>query len=143
MIDELGLQVLRRAIAEIGRFEKVGLCVNVSPVQLQDHAFADKVAAIMRAAAFDPSRLTLEITEGVLINHPEQARQAIAALKALGVSVALDDFGSGFASIGALREFAFDRLKVDKSLVAMLAMDESAGPVLQATIALANAWTLP
>lgn len=139
LIDELGLQVLRRAIAEIGRFEKVGLCVNVSPVQLQDHAFADKVAAIMRAAAFDPSRLTLEITEGVLINHPEQARQAIAALKALGVSVALDDFGSGFASIGALREFAFDRLKVDKSLVAMLAMDESAGPVLQATIALANA----
>jgi diguanylate cyclase (GGDEF)-like protein len=139
MIDLLGLQVLRQALAATGRWPGIGVCVNVSPVQLQDHGFADKVAAIMAEAAFDPARLTLEITEGVLISHPEQAMQAIVALRALGVGIALDDFGSGFASIGTLRAFAFDRVKVDKSLVAALDAQESAAPVLQATIALANA----
>lgn len=139
IIELLGLQVLEKAVAAVSAWPGLGVCVNVSPVQLQDHGFAEKVSAIISKAGLDPKRLTLEITEGVLISHPEQALKAIMALRALGVGVALDDFGTGFASIGMLRSFAFDRVKVDKSLVAALESDEGAGSVLQATIALANA----
>lgn len=71
--------------------------------------------------AFAPRRLTLEITEGVLMSNPEQAKRTIARLKAVGVKFALDDFGCGYASIGALREFGFDRVKIDRSLVIALA----------------------
>ncbi|PYE93580.1 diguanylate cyclase (GGDEF)-like protein [Rhizobium sp. PP-F2F-G38] len=139
LIDMLGLQVLRKAIQAATAWPDVGVCVNVSPVQLQDNGFANEVEAILTKAGTDPGRLTLEITEGVLISHPEQALKAITALKGLGVGVALDDFGTGFASIGMLRRFAFDRVKVDKSLVAALDTEQDAAAVLQATIALARA----
>jgi diguanylate cyclase (GGDEF)-like protein len=113
LIDMLGMQVLERAIAATVRWPDLGVCVNVSPLQLQDQSFVQRVASSLENTGLDPSRLTLEITEGVLIAHPDHARRAITALKALGVKVALDDFGVGYASIGALRRFGFDRLKID------------------------------
>ncbi|KQR71635.1 putative bifunctional diguanylate cyclase/phosphodiesterase [Rhizobium sp. Leaf341] len=139
LIETLGLQVLRTAVEASAAWPGIGVCVNVSPVQLQDHGFAHAVASILSKAGFDATRLTLEITEGVLISHPEQALRAITALKDLGVDIALDDFGTGFASIGMLRSFPFDRVKVDKSLVAALDTKHDAAPVLQATVALASA----
>ncbi|MGO7984185.1 EAL domain-containing protein, partial [Rhizobium johnstonii] len=73
---------------------------------------------------FSPRRLTLEITEGVLMTNPDQARRSIDQLKRVGIKFALDDFGCGYASIGALRQFGFDRMKIDRSLVS--ALDEGA-----------------
>lgn len=71
----------------------------------------------MQNANFDPRRLTLEITEGVLASSPDQARRAINAVKEYGIQFALEDFGCGFASIESLRQFGFDRMKLDRSLV--------------------------
>jgi EAL domain-containing protein (putative c-di-GMP-specific phosphodiesterase class I) len=85
----------------------------------------------------------VEVTEGVLISNPEQAHRAIKGLKAAGIKIALDDFGSGFASIGTLREFGFDRMKVDRSLVVAVEHSPSAARVFHATIALACALEIP
>ncbi|KAA0689106.1 EAL domain-containing protein [Neorhizobium sp. P12A] len=62
-------------------------------------------------------RLTLEITEGVLISNPDQAQRTINDLRKAGVRFSLDDFGCGYAGIGAMRKFGFDSMKIDRSLV--------------------------
>ncbi|MGO8506876.1 EAL domain-containing protein, partial [Rhizobium leguminosarum] len=75
-----------------------------------------QVIAILQALDFAPNRLTLEITEGVLMTNSDQARRSIDQLKRVGIQFALDDFSCGYASIGALRQFGFDRIKIDRSL---------------------------
>jgi EAL domain-containing protein (putative c-di-GMP-specific phosphodiesterase class I) len=143
LIDQLGFEVLRTTVREASRWPGIGVAVNVSPLQLRNPYFASQVGDILAEAAFDPARLTIEVTEGVLISNPDQAKRAFSALRKLGVKIALDDFGSGFASIGALREFGFDRMKIDRSLIVALDHDDRNGAVLQATIALATALRLP
>ncbi|PJR09721.1 putative bifunctional diguanylate cyclase/phosphodiesterase [Sinorhizobium meliloti] len=143
MIDLLGMQVLTRSLNAAAAWPALNLGVNISPLQLKNPRFVEQVTAAIRDAGFDPHRLTIEVTESVLISNPEQARRAIDGLKKIGVKVALDDFGAGYASIGSLRRFGFDRMKVDRSLVAALKVDQNAGAVLQATVALANALQIP
>lgn len=143
LIDELGFHILDTAIREAARWPEIGLSVNISPLQLKNPYFVRQIEEVLRCAGFAASRLTIEVTEGVLISNPDQAKRAFAALREIGVKIALDDFGCGYASIGALREFGFDRMKIDRSLVAALDHDHNAGAILQATIALANALDLP
>lgn len=143
LIDTLGMQVLTKALAAARAWPGIGLSVNISPLQLKNPSFVAQVTSITGAAGFDPHLLTLEVTEGVLIAHPEQARRALDGLKSAGIKVSLDDFGCGYASIGALRQFGFDRMKVDRSLIQAVDRDENGGAVLQATIALANALRIP
>ncbi len=143
LIDQLGLQVLRKSLQAAAAWPAIDLAVNVSPLQLKNPRFVKQVIDALQAADFEPSRLSIELTEGVLISNPEQARRAIDGLKAKGIKIALDDFGSGFASIGTLRQFGFNRMKVDRSLIAALDHDQNAGAVLHATIALANALDIP
>ena len=116
LIHALGLYVLRKAAADIGPLGDLRLCVNVSPAQFRDPDFERNVAAVLAETGFPAERLEVEITEGYLIEHPERASRAIAALKRMGVRVALDDYGTGHTSIVYLRTYAFDRIKIDKSL---------------------------
>lgn len=142
LIDALGAAILSASLIEARAWRGINLSVNVSPIQLCNPDFAPFVTSILKEVGFDPKRLTLEITEGVLMSNPDQARRAMEALKAIGVGFALDDFGCGYASIGALRQFGFDRMKVDRSLV--WALEEGRGEgVLRATIALATALGIP
>ncbi|HEV7437919.1 MAG TPA: EAL domain-containing protein, partial [Pseudorhizobium sp.] len=143
LIDELGMKILVSSIQAAGRWDKLALSVNISPIQLCNPNFVEEVAALLEKERFDPRRLTLEITEGVLISNPDQARRAINALKSLGIQFALDDFGCGFASIGALRQFGFDRMKLDRSLVWGVDDPGRGSGVLSATIALAAALNIP
>lgn len=143
LIEELGLQVLRKALLGALEWPGLGLSVNASPMQLRTPHFPGQVKALLEDTRFDPRRLTIEITEGVLISNPEQAQRAISGLKALGVKIALDDFGTGYASIGTLRKFRFDRLKIDRSLIIAMDEDTEGAKVLQATIALAEALGIP
>lgn len=143
LIDQLGFEVLRTAVREGARWPGIGISVNISPIQLKNPYFAMQVGAILSDADFDPGRLTIEVTEGVLISNPDQAKRAFKALRELGLKIALDDFGCGYASIGTLREFGFDGMKIDRSLIVALDHDDRGGAVLQATIALANALHLP
>ncbi len=142
LIDQLGMQVLTAAIDQAKQWDGLALSVNVSPIQLRNPNFGADVIKVLKAKAFDARRLTLEITEGVLMSNPDQARRAIEILRNVGVKFALDDFGCGYASIGALRTFGFDRMKIDRSLVN--ALDNQGGAdVLSATISLAHALNIP
>lgn len=142
LIDTLGAQILRHSIRNAKTWPALDLSVNVSPIQLCNPTFAGSVLQLLDEEGFDPKRLTLEVTEGVLMSNPDQAQRAIDELRAVGIRFALDDFGCGYASIGALRKFGFDSMKIDRSLVS--AAHEGKGQeVLKATIALASALNIP
>jgi diguanylate cyclase (GGDEF)-like protein len=142
LIDRLGMSILKQSVRAAAEWPELGLSVNVSPVQICNPSFAPRVANLLREENFDPTRLTLEITESVLMSNPTQAQRAIDELKKIGVRFSLDDFGCGYASIGALRQFGFDSMKIDRSLV--WAADEGRGrDILKATIALATALSIP
>ncbi|MGK6314641.1 bifunctional diguanylate cyclase/phosphodiesterase [Neorhizobium sp. DT-125] len=143
LIDILGLQMLRKSIVAARAWSPLTLSVNVSPIQLCNPHFAADVLTVLNEESFDPSRLTLEITEAVLMSNPEQARRSITALKSAGIRFALDDFGAGYASIGTLREFGFDRMKIDRSLIQAMDNGSTGRNVLTATISLARALGIP
>ncbi len=135
--------MLHRACETGLRWANLKIAVNVSPGQFRDPAFALHVQSVFRKTGMDPSRVTLEMTEGYFIQNPARARAAMTKLRQLGVRIALDDFGSGFSSIGYLRQFGFDRMKIDKSLVRALEEGGRSAEAMQATVALAKALDMP
>lgn len=143
LMDQLGESLLLQSLSEAGKWPGHSLSVNVSPLQLCNPRFPAQVRDALEKTGFDPRRLSMEVTEGALISNPDQARQAIHALKAIGVTFALDDFGSGYASIGVLRQFGFDRIKIDRSLLVAADESDSGAEVIKATIALARALDVP
>ncbi len=142
LIDELGAWTMRRACEDARAWPGLKVAVNVSPAQFRNPHFAESVDAILKETAFPAECLGIEITETYLITHPTQASAAIDAVRARGVTVALDDFGVGYSSIGYLRSFAFDTLKLDRSLIANIDRDPHAQRLVQATVALAAALNL-
>ena len=139
LMDRLGEFVLRRAVADAARWGDLYVSVNVSPVQVRDRAFVDLVSAVLRESEFEPSRLMLEMTEGVLIDNPEQTTERLLELRALGVRLALDDFGSGYSSLSYLQKLPFDKLKVDRSFVTALDRSANGGVIIQAIVTLGRA----
>jgi EAL domain-containing protein (putative c-di-GMP-specific phosphodiesterase class I) len=85
----------------------------------------------MAETGIDASRVVLELTEGVLIDNPQEAQARLEALRALGVRLALDDFGTGYSSLNYLQKFPFDRLKIDRSFVASLGSSGNTGAIIQ------------
>ncbi len=142
LIDELGMWTLRRACRDAAAWPGLKVSVNVSPAQFPNPNFAEAVAAVLEQTGFPANRLEIEVTETYLVTHPEQARLAINSIRALGITVALDDFGVGYSSIGYLRQFAFDKLKLDRTLIANIDRDPQAQRLVQATVALAGALDL-
>jgi diguanylate cyclase (GGDEF)-like protein len=139
LMDSLGEFVLRRALRDAKNWPGLYISVNLSPVQMRDRAIVDLVRHALRDFAVAPSRLMLEITEGVLIENPEDMLKRIGELRALGARIALDDFGSGYSSLGYLQRFAFDKLKVDRSFVAALGRSPNAAVIIQAIVSLGRA----
>ena len=143
LIEALGLQVLKKSLIAAKKWPGLKISVNVSPAQFRNPQYPDHVRKIIEEAEFDAKLLTLEITEGFFVRQPERARRVVSALKEMGISISLDDFGSGYSSIGYLRQFQFDRLKIDRSLVTALDHEANAPGVILATVALANAFNIP
>jgi EAL domain-containing protein (putative c-di-GMP-specific phosphodiesterase class I) len=119
-------------------WDNVKLSVNVSPAQFRDPGFERQILHVLEQTKFPPHRLQLEITEGYLLTHPENAIRAIKAFKAMGISIALDDFGTGFTSIHYLRSYGFSHVKIDKSLLAGLPHDKRATLLVTGAINLAR-----
>jgi EAL domain-containing protein (putative c-di-GMP-specific phosphodiesterase class I) len=139
LMDELGAFVLRRALRDARSWPDLYISVNLSPLQVRDRGIVDLVRQALRDSGVAPSKLMLEITEGVLIENPEEMLKRIEELRALGVRIALDDFGAGYSSLGYLQRFPFDKLKVDRSFVAPLGRSPNAGVIIQAIVALGRA----
>jgi EAL domain-containing protein (putative c-di-GMP-specific phosphodiesterase class I) len=105
---------MRKAIDAAKQWpEHVRVSVNVSPVQISSE-LVDQVREIIKVSGLDPKRLELEVTEDVLIKDFDQTASMFSRLRALGIQVAMDDFGAGYTSMGNLRRLNFDRLKIDR-----------------------------
>jgi predicted signal transduction protein with EAL and GGDEF domain len=140
LMDTIGSFVLRRTLEEAKRWpDDLYVAVNLSPVQVRDRTIVDMVRSALTESAVAPSRLVLEITEGVLIDNPDEMFKRINDLHSLGVRVALDDFGSGYSNLGYLQRFPLDKLKIDKSFVAALGRSANGGVIIQAIVALGRA----
>ncbi len=125
LILGIGEWVLRNACAQTKSWVDEGLpvtrmAVNVSGQQFVLKDFPQQVAAIIRETGIEASMLELEITESVVMKDEAWAEQALLQLKELGVMLAIDDFGTGYSSFGRLRNFAVDRLKIDRSFMTSL-----------------------
>jgi EAL domain-containing protein (putative c-di-GMP-specific phosphodiesterase class I) len=93
------------------------LAVNVSPVQIRDSNLVQKIHEVLFQTGLPAARLELEVTESVLIDDKVRALHVLQSLKNLGVSISLDDFGTGFSSLSTLIAFPFDKIKIDRSFV--------------------------
>ena len=139
LMDTLGAFVLRRALHEAKRWPELYVAVNLSPLQVRDASIVSLVRAALADSGILPARLMLEITEGVLIDNPDEMVRRIADLHALGVRIALDDFGSGYSNLGYLQRFPLDKLKIDRSFVTALGTSANGGVIIQAIVALGRA----
>jgi diguanylate cyclase (GGDEF)-like protein len=143
LIREIGDFVLERVCEDLVRWPDLRVSVNLSPVQLRDPAFISNFKAVLARHRVSPSRLEVELTEGILISDPAMASKKLAQLRRLGVSIALDDFGTGYSSIGYLRSYSFDRLKIDRSLTNELLRDPQGESLVLSVLAVAAAMNLP
>ncbi len=139
LINSIGLFVLRQACQDALDWNGIKLSVNISAVQLRNPEFPILLGQILEETGFEPERLELEITETCLVLDPEVAERSLALIRSFGVNVALDDFGTGYASIGFLRQFRFEKLKLDRSLVVDSCDDESSRAMMLSSISMAQA----
>jgi diguanylate cyclase (GGDEF)-like protein len=139
LMVELGEIALRRALSDGARWPDLFVSVNLSPVQIRSRGLVELLRTVLAENGMPACRVVLEVTEGVLIDNPEETQIKLEALRALGVSTALDDFGTGYSSLNYLQKFPFDRLKIDRSFVASLGTTGNAGAIIQSIVTLGHA----
>jgi diguanylate cyclase (GGDEF)-like protein len=134
--------VLDIALRQVGQWAAQGLdvpmAVNVSFRDLLDDRFTDRLARRLEGERIDPGLLTLEITERVLTSDMDRARRTLGELRAIGVRLSLDDFGTGWSSLRLLRELPVSEIKVDRSFVSRVAVDDQDATVVRALVGLAH-----
>lgn len=143
MIIPIGEWVLRTACIAAKSWNVEGsppvrVAVNVSGLQFAQHDLPQLVTSVLEQVGLDPALLEIELTESVVMKDESRTIGAIAALKATGVLVAIDDFGTGYSSLSRLRDFAVDRLKIDRSFVQNMVTRPSDYAVAHAIIAMAH-----
>ena len=145
MIHALGCFVLAQACRDYAAWraanaieDDVVLAVNLSPRQLARGDVVDATAAALAETGINPRRLCLEVTEGAVVSNGARAGSVLKRLKSLGVCIAIDDFGVGYASLGYLERFPIDMLKIDRSLVDGVAEEARKQRVVATVMALAE-----
>ena len=131
LIGEIGRWVLDQACRQCQAWRREhgddapqSVWVNLSVRQFADGDLARQVAQILRALDFDPKQLTLEVTEGLVIENVDVALRTLAELRALGVRIYMDDFGSGYSSLGYLDRLALDGIKIDRAFISQMSTGE-------------------
>ena len=143
LVAPLSRHVVARALDDAGHWpDELGLSLNITPEELSDPRFAIDFAALIGRSTIAPGRLTLEITEDLLLRNLDQAGAALGALRELGFRIALDDFGAGFCNFHYLRELPLDAIKLDKIMLDGVPGDPKSLAVLRAIIALGRALEL-
>jgi diguanylate cyclase (GGDEF)-like protein len=142
LMNSLGEIVLRQALQDGARWPELFVSVNLSPVQMRSPGLVGLVGAVMAETGMPASRIVFEVTEGILIDNPEETLEKLQALRALGASTALDDFGNGYSSLSYLQKFPFDRLKIDRAFVASLGATADAGAIIHAIVTLGHALSM-
>ena len=144
-IIELGNQVLRTAIGQAASWNAAApdrptfIGINVSAHQLRDPEFVDAVRETVGGSGLDPRLVALEVTETALLDHDDLALQErLRELRALGVGIALDNFGTGFASLISLHDLPIDFIKIDKSFIAQLLTSERMANLIRGVLGIAE-----
>ncbi|MET9520134.1 bifunctional diguanylate cyclase/phosphodiesterase [Streptomyces sp. NPDC002994] len=142
LMPHLTEYVLETALAQVARWRAQGLntpvAVNVSPRDVHTPGFAGAVAARLARHGVPAGSLQLEITEHVLLEDPQRAADTLAGLTGHGVKMSLDDFGTGYSSLVHLRRLPVSELKIDRSFVARLAVDNEDAEIVRCTVDLAH-----
>lgn len=138
LIIRLGEWILRAACTEAAAWRPLKVAVNLSPAQFRHPGLIGMIAEILRETGFEPERLELEITEGILLGGTETTFATLQALKALGVGIVMDDFGTGYSSLGYLRQFKFDKIKIDRTFIKDLHQTAQATSIVRAVVALGH-----
>ena len=147
MIMELGANVITQACLQFKQWQAVGIdlesiAVNLSPVQFRRDDLVEHIAAILDSTGVPPNRLELEITEGAVMHNEEKSIETMKRLKALGISLSMDDFGVGYSSLSHLTRFPIDRLKIDQSFISDLPQNYEKAAVVRAIVAMAHSLNL-
>jgi diguanylate cyclase (GGDEF)-like protein/PAS domain S-box-containing protein len=150
VIHELGAFVLQAACSRMAALSRalpetavLSIAVNVSPQQFTRSKFVDLVEDSLRRSGLAADRLVLELTETALMENPETASRVVDQLRRIGVRIHLDDFGMGYSSLGYLRRFRVDSLKIDRSFIHCLPGGAEDDAIVRAIVALADAFGMP
>lgn len=138
LILPLGEWVLATACEQTASWQGLRISVNISPLQFHYDDLFLLIRRALSSAKMSPDRLELEITEGVLLKNAEASTRIIDQIKDLGVQIAMDDFGTGYASLSYMQKFQFDKLKIDRSFVAALQQGENTRGIVRAIITLGH-----
>jgi diguanylate cyclase (GGDEF)-like protein len=149
LINQIGAWVLREGCYQQRRWaamrpelSRLTVSVNLSPVQLAEADVVRTIADTVGETGADPERMIIEITEGALVQNTDANLDKLNAIKSVGVRLALDDFGTGFSSLSYLRQFPFDVLKIDRSFVSEVDVDEGAAALAGSLIGIGKALNL-
>ena len=142
VIVPIGYWTLRRVCERAKRWQELGMglpvAVNLSASQFHEPELVRELSAILKSTGVAPHFLEIEITESMVMRDPERATRVMKELRAMGVHIAIDDFGTGHSSLGYLKRFPIDRLKVDRSFVRDLPHNGEDVAITRAVIALAH-----
>lgn len=147
LIHEIGMYIMTHAMEQVGEWHKKGidpgiLSVNLSVKQLQQLDFTARLDRLCTDLAFKPEWLELEVTEGQVMEHPEEATELLRQIFNRGIKISLDDFGTGYSSLSYLKKLPITRLKIDQSFVRNLPDDEEDASITKSIIALAHSLNL-
>ena len=143
LIEELSRGLMIQAFDDARKWHpSLTLAVNVSPLQLRDPWFSQKILKLLLVNNFPPSRLEVEITESAMHEQVSMVRNTLTSLRNQGVMVTLDDFGMGYSSLSQLRMLPFDRLKIDRTFVKDLKHD-STSKLVGAIISMGEGLDMP
>ena len=143
LIASLGEWVLEMSCLEAKRWQertgqRVSVAVNLSPRQFVRQSVVGMVADVLERTHFDPTLLELEVTEGVLMEHMEEAAASLSELRAMGIRCSIDDFGTGYSALTYLTDIPVDAIKIDPSFVRRIDSESGAAPIVGAVISLAH-----
>jgi len=143
LINDIGEWVLRTACAQSRRWQLEGhrplsVSVNLSGKQFHQQDLSATIASVLDSTGLPPECLELELTESSVMLHPKESAHALKRLKDLGVSVSVDDFGTGFSSLSYLSEFPLDTLKIDRSFVQAMTREAKNAALVEAIVDLGH-----
>jgi predicted signal transduction protein with EAL and GGDEF domain len=144
LIVSMGEWIMREACRQAASWPNpLQIAINLSPVQFRHGDLPALVHSVLLETGLSPSRLELEITEGVLIDDFSRAVSILRRLKALGTRIAMDDFGTGYSSLSYLQAFPFDKIKIDQAFISNLEHNNQSATIIRAVIGLARGLELP
>jgi EAL domain-containing protein (putative c-di-GMP-specific phosphodiesterase class I) len=142
LIDDLTYWVIRQGMEQLVKWHtmglKIGIAINVSPSTLLNYDLPDIITGLLARHGISASLITLEITEGSLMNNPARAMEILTRLDEMGINISIDDFGTGYSSLAYLKRLPASEVKIDKTFVMEMFNNENDAVIVKATIDLAH-----